>query len=203
MPYRDRAVPARTLARELGVEYILQGSVRRAGQRARISAQLVRATDGHSIWAERFDRTLDDLFDAQAEVSRQIVQALQVTLHPGERELLDRAPTTSREAYEFYLRAREALDRGTRDRNLQAEELLKHAVELDPRFALAHAALGECHTRRGLTWIADPLLCADGAQVHVDRALEIDPTLFEAHLVRAMIHRLRSSPSRCSATSSV
>jgi TolB-like protein/Tfp pilus assembly protein PilF len=194
MPYRDRAVPARTLARELGVEYILQGSVRRAGQRARISAQLVRATDGHSIWAERFDRTLDDLFDAQAEVSRQIVQALQVTLHPGERELLDRAPTTSREAYEFYLRAREALDRGTRDRNFQAEELLKHAVELDPRFALAHAALGECHTRRGLTWIADPLLCADGAQVHVDRALEIDPTLFEAHLVRAMIHRLRSEP---------
>jgi TolB-like protein/Tfp pilus assembly protein PilF/predicted Ser/Thr protein kinase len=194
MPYRDRAVPARTLARELNVDYVLLGSVRRAGQRARISAQLVRAHDGHSIWADRFDRTLDDLFDVQAEVSRQIVSALQITLHPGERELLDRAPTTSREAYAFYLRGREALDRGTRDRNFQAEELLKQAIELDPNFALAHAALGDVHAQRGLRWIGDPMVSADRAEPYVDRALDIDPTLFEAHLVRAMIRRLRSEP---------
>ena len=106
--FRDRAVPPRTLARELGVDYVVQGSVRRAGQRARISAQLVRASDGHTMWAERFDRTLEDLFEVQAEVSSCIVQALQVALKPGEREMLDKVPTRSREAYAHYLNARTA-----------------------------------------------------------------------------------------------
>jgi serine/threonine-protein kinase len=74
-PYRDRTVPPRTLAREINVGYVVTGSVRRAGNRARISAQLVRATDGHTMWAERFDRTLEDLFDVQAEVSKRIVDS--------------------------------------------------------------------------------------------------------------------------------
>src|SRR6185295_20209766 len=105
-PFRGRDLPPRTLARELNVDYILQGSVRRAGQRARISAQLVRASDGHASWAERFDRTIEDLFDVQAEVSKRIVEALRVSLRPAEREMLDRAPTRNREAYALYLRAR-------------------------------------------------------------------------------------------------
>src|SRR5207244_5997326 len=104
LPYRDRAVPPRTIARELGADFLVQGSVRRAGQRARISAQLVRAADGHAVWAERFDRTLDDLFDVQAEVSRRIVEALEITLRPAEQSMLERAPTRNREAYAFYLR---------------------------------------------------------------------------------------------------
>ncbi|TMQ53533.1 MAG: hypothetical protein E6K72_08340 [Candidatus Eisenbacteria bacterium] len=109
-PYRDRAVPPRTLARELAADYVLLGSVRRAGNRARISTQLVRASDGHALWADRFDRTLEDLFDVQAEVSKRIVEALHLALKPGEREMLDRAPTRSAEAYRFYLRAREIME---------------------------------------------------------------------------------------------
>ncbi len=194
VPYRDRAVPPRTLARELSADYVLLGSVRRAGQRARISAQLVRAQDGHAIWAERFDRTLEDLFDVQAEVSKRIVDALQVTLKPGEREMLDRAPTRSQEAYGFYLRAREMMEAGP-EHNRRAEELLKRAVELDPDFALGHAALGECYALRAMRWWAG-VDVADTAMRFAKRALEIEPGLVEAELVIAMVHRLRGDSER-------
>jgi adenylate cyclase len=168
--------------------------VRRAGNRARISAQLIRASDGHVLWGERFDRTLEDLFDVQAEVSKRIVDALQVTLRPGEREMLDRAPTHDRQAYEFYLKARELLDRPSRDANLRAELLLKSAIERDPDFALAHATLGECYARRALAWWAG-IEVADLALPHARRALELEPDLVEAHVVVAMIQRLRGQPA--------
>ncbi len=194
MPFRDRAVPPRTLARELGVEYVMQGSVRRAGNRARISAQLVRASDGLVLWGERFDRTLEDLFEVQAEVSKRIVDALQITLRPGEREMLDRAPTRDREAYEHFLRGRALLDENTREANFRAEEWLKKAVERDPGFALAHAALGECYARRIMAWWAG-IEAAEPAAAHAERALALDPDLFEAHFVMAMVHRVKGQPA--------
>jgi TolB-like protein/thioredoxin-like negative regulator of GroEL len=193
--YRDRQVPPRTLARELGVEFVLPGSVRRAGNRARISTQLVRAADGHTLWAERFDRTIEDLFEVQAEVSKRIVEALQVALRPGEREMLDRAPTRSAEAYGFYLRALELGERRSREASVSAEELLKRALELDSNFALAHAALGEVYARRGLTWYAG-LEVADEAEACAKRALRLEPDLLEGHLVLAMVYRLRGQPDQ-------
>ncbi|MBI1799333.1 MAG: protein kinase [Candidatus Eisenbacteria bacterium] len=194
LPYRDRPLPPRTLARELGVDYIVHGSVRRAGARARISAQLVRASDGHALWADRFDRTLDDLFEVQAEVSRSIVDALQVALKPGEREMLDRAPTSSAEAYGFYLRARPLIST-SRDDSRRAEQFLHRALELDPNFALAHAALGECYADRGMRWWSG-LEVADQAMVCAERALEIEPDLLEARLVHAMVYRLRGESEK-------
>jgi len=176
-------------ARELGVDYVLIGSVRRAGNRARISTQLVRASDGHALWAERFDRTLEDLFEVQAEVSKRIVGALQIELRPDERAMLDRAPTHSAEAYRLYLRAREIMDVG-RVENLQAEELLKQALVLDPEFALGVAALGETYTRRAMRWWGG-LENADRAKPLAERALAREPGLLEAQLVLAMVHRLR------------
>ena len=187
--YRDRAVPPRTVARELGVDYVLIGSVRRAGNRARISTQLVRASDGHALWAERFDRTLEDLFDVQAEVSKRIVEALQIELKPGEREMLDRAPTRSAEAYRLYLRAREIMDLG-RAENMQAEELLRQALALDPDFALGLATLGETYARRAMRWWAGVDI-ADRAMPLAEKALAREPGLLEAQLVQAMVHRLR------------
>jgi len=189
MPYRDRAVPPRTLARELSADYLLLGSVRRAGNRARISTQLVRASDGHALWADRFDRTLEDLFDVQAEVSKRIVEALHLALRPGEREMLGRVPTRSAEAYRFYVRAREIMDL-SREENLRAEELLKQALELDPDFALGLAALGETYARRAMRWWAG-LEMADRALPFAERALRLEPDLLEALLARAMVHRLR------------
>ena len=191
-PFRGRDLPPRTLARELNVDYVLQGSVRRAGQRARISAQLVRASDGHASWAERFDRSLDDLFDVQAEVSRRIVEALQVSLRPAERELLDRAPTSNREAYALYLRGRALMDENRRDGNLRAEQCLRDAVRLDPSFALAHAALGECLTLRCTAWWGGRDLL-EKARPAVMRALELDPDLPQAHVALGQIYRLEGN----------
>lgn len=190
MPYRDRPVPPRTLGRELGVSYVVHGSVRRAGTRARISVQMVRASDGHVLGAERFDRDLSDLFEVQAEVSKRIVDVLQLALRPDEREMLDRVPTRSREAYQEYLRARQMLDAQTRESNYLAEEVLKSALARDDSFALAHAALAETYMRRGLAWWGG-IEVADRALPHAERALALEPDLLEGHLARAMIYRLR------------
>jgi len=187
--YKNRDVPPRTVARELGVDYVLIGSVRRAGNRARISTQLVRASDGHALWAERFDRTLEDLFEVQAEVSKRIVDALQIELKPGELEMLDRVPTRSAEAYQLYLRARAIMDIG-RAENMQAEELLRQALALDPEFALGLATLGETYARRAVRWWAS-LDSVDRALPLAEKALALEPGLLEAQLVQAMAHRLR------------
>jgi TolB-like protein len=191
-PFRGRELPPRTVARELNVDYVVQGSVRRAGQRARISAQLVRASDGHATWAERFDRTIEDLFDVQAEVSKRIVEALQVTLRPAERELLDRAPTRDREAYGLYLRARELMDTSRRSANFEAELLLRQALARDPDFALAHATLAECYGVRGTAWWAGREM-VDQVRPHARRALELDPSLPEAHIAAGYLYRLEGN----------
>src|SRR5207253_2631367 len=112
--YRDRAVPPRTLGRELEVDYILLGSVRRAGNRIRVAAQFVRASDGQTLWTDRLDRTLEDLFSLQTEVSHRIVEALQVALQPGEREMLERIPSKSTEVYFLSQGARAARQRNQR-----------------------------------------------------------------------------------------
>jgi len=186
--YRDRSVPTRTIARELGADFVVQGSVRRAGLRARISAQLVRAIDGHAVWAERFDRTLEDLFDVQAEVSKRIVAALQITLRPNERAMLSRAPTDSREAYALYLRGRSYGHDWRRASNRQAEESYRRALVLDPEFALAHAALAECLAQRAMSWQVEPGGLEE-ARAHARRALAIDDDLPEGHMALGMIHR--------------
>ncbi len=193
--YRDRNVPARTLARELGVDYVVSGSVRRAGQRARISAQLVRASDGHSMWAERFDRTLEDLFDVQAEVAKQIVAALQVALTPKEQAILEKVPTQSREAYEMFLQARNLMDSHYKDANTQAGQLLRAAIDLDPHFAQAIAALAECHARRVLAWWGSE----DDARLareHAERALALEPDLVEAIYALAAAYRYAGDHER-------
>src|SRR5262245_751939 len=196
VPYRDRVVPPRTVARELGVDYVLTGSVRRAGQRARISAQLVRGEDGQAIWTERFDRTIEDLFDVQAEVSKRITDALQVALEPEEAAMLDRAPTRNPEAYRHYLNARALLDDDeSLQANQEAETLLQRALALDPSFALAHATLAEAYSVRSYNSPAagDYL---DRALGEADRALAVEPDLVEAHTARAVVYFMRREPEK-------
>ena len=192
--FSERTVPPRTLARELGVDHVVSGSVRRLGNRARISAQLVRASDGHILWAERFDRTLDDLFEVQEEVSGRIVEALQIALKPGERELLGRAPAKNTEAYALYLSARELLST-TREENLRAERILRQAIEIDPDFALAIVALAECLAQRALQWWAGTEVVAPVLEL-IERARKLEPGLPDADYVEMIVRRIEGDPQR-------
>jgi TolB-like protein/Tfp pilus assembly protein PilF len=194
LPYRGRGLPPRTVARELGAAYIVEGTVRRAGLRSRISAQLVHAADGRAIWAERYDRTLEDLFDVQADVSRRIVEALQVTLGPGEREVLERPPTTHREAYERYLQGRTLADQFRRSSNRLAEQALREALAIDPAFALAYAALADVLVRRVQLGWGDRAPLAE-ARAHAERALALDAGLPQSHVALARVLQMEGDPA--------
>jgi adenylate cyclase len=139
--YKGRSVSISELAGELGVRYVLEGSIRRAGDRIRVNAQLIDAKTDRHLWAERYDRQLTDVFAVQDDVKREIVDALEVKLSAGERSELTRKPPSSLEAYEYYLRARQAMLEGEQ-RSLQlAYWAFEKAIELDPAFAEAYAGL--------------------------------------------------------------
>ena len=129
------------MAEDLGVRYVLEGSVRRAGEKVRINAQLVDATTGHHLWAERLDGQLGDIFALQDRFTQKIVAALAVKLTADDESLLACRGTDNVEAYDAYLRGLEHQRRNTRDDLAKAVEYLKKAIELDPDFAQAHAYL--------------------------------------------------------------
>ena len=138
LAFRDKPVTAQQVSQQLGAAYVLEGSIRRAGSRVRITAQLVEASTRHSVWAERYDRQLEDVFAIQEEIARSIAQALRITLTPQEEKTIARKPTENPQAYDFYLRGRNY----TRRENLDyAVQMFEQAIQLDPNFALAHAGI--------------------------------------------------------------
>jgi serine/threonine protein kinase len=139
LAFRDKQVTAQQVGQQLGAAYVLEGSIRRAGSRVRITAQLVEASTRHSVWAERYDRQLEDVFAIQEEIARSIAQALRITLTPQEEKTIARKPTENPQAYDFYLRGRNYTRRENYDYGLQ---MFEQAIELDPNFALAHAGIG-------------------------------------------------------------
>ncbi len=138
LAFRDKPVTAQQVTQKLGAAYVLEGSIRRAGNRVRITAQLVEASARHSIWAERYDRQLEDVFAIQEEIARSIAQALRITLTPQEEKTIARKPTENPQAYDFYLRGRSYTRRENMDYALQ---MFEQAIQLDPNFALAHAGI--------------------------------------------------------------
>ena len=139
--YKGQAVKVRQVAEELGVRYVLQGSVRRAGEKIRITAQLVDALEGNHLWADRYDRDLKDVFAVQSEVAREVAKALAVTLKANENERLFQKYTASIDAYDVFLQARRAVDNPSKDNILRGEKLFKRVIELDPNFAGGYAGL--------------------------------------------------------------
>jgi adenylate cyclase len=139
--YKGQAVKIRQVAEELGVRYVLEGSVRRAEDKIRITAQLIDALKGNHIWAERYDRELKDVFLVQSEVARQVAKAMAVTLKANENERLFQKYTTSIDAYDVFLQARRTVDRPSRDNILRGEKLFSQVIELDPNFAGGYAGL--------------------------------------------------------------
>jgi serine/threonine protein kinase/Flp pilus assembly protein TadD len=138
LAFRDKPVTAQQVGQQLGASYILEGSIRRSGSRVRITAQLVEASTRHSVWADRYDRQMDDVFAIQEEIARSIAQALRITLTPQEDKIIARKPTENPLAYDFYLRGRNYSRRQDFDYALQ---MFEQAIQLDPNFALAHAGI--------------------------------------------------------------
>jgi adenylate cyclase len=139
--YKGKPVKVKQVAEELGVRYVLEGSVRKAGDKTRITAQLIDAIQGHHLWAERYDRELKDIFAVQDRIIKDIITALQVQLKEGEEARTHAKGTESLEAYLRFLEARSFSYRNTKEDNARAQELIKQAIALDPNYAAAYAEL--------------------------------------------------------------
>ena len=155
--YKGKPVKPAQVSRDLGVRYVLEGSVRKAGDRVRITAQLIDATTGYHVWAERYDRDLKDVFAVQDEVTGKIVTMLAVKLTGPEKEHLARTPTGNLEAYDLVLRGMEYQRRTTKEANAEARRLFARAIELDPGYGGAYEALGWSYLQAWqLQWSRDP-----------------------------------------------
>jgi len=154
--YKGRTVDVKQVGRELGVRYVLEGSVRKSGSRIRIAGQLIDATTGAHLWADRFNGGLEDLFDLQDQVAAKVVSVIARKLEGAEIERSKRKPTESLDAYDYYLRARARVGRHTREGNDQTLGLLYKAIELDPRFASAYGLAAWCYAqRKARGWMVD------------------------------------------------
>jgi len=184
--YKGRSVDVRTIGRELGVRSVLEGSIRRAAKRVRITAQLVDAETGGHLWAERYDRDLTDIFEVQDDVTRQIVDALKVTLSPAENARLTAGGTSSMDAYDYVLRGREILLGKTKNRETfeQSTKFFMRALELDPNYPKAYAALSMAYNLDYQNrWSDDPDSSLPLAKRYAEQAIEKDPNEPFARLV--------------------
>ncbi|MBW3661203.1 MAG: tetratricopeptide repeat protein [Gemmatimonadetes bacterium] len=181
MRYKGTDKPMRQIAEELGVASILEGSVRQAGQRVRITAQLIDAATDQHLWAERYDRDLEDIFAIQTDVAERIVEALRVRLTPREQARLVERPTENVEAYRSYLKGRHFLSRRTRLALKQAVQHFQKAVTSDPSFALAWTGLAEAYALLSAYSSSPVPEALTRARDAAERALALDPRLGEAH----------------------
>lgn len=181
--HRHRATSLGRIARELGVAYVVLGSVRKSGNRVRINAELIDGTSDGQIWAARYDRDLTDIFAVQDEIAKTIVEQLKVKLLPAERKAIETAPTANVEAYTHYLRGREYCHIASKANHLMARQSFARAIELDPSYARAYAGIAVCdvrlQTNYGATIPVEDILAMAG------KALSIDANLAEAHAARA------------------
>jgi adenylate cyclase len=162
--YKNKPTKVQEVSRDLGVRYVLEGGVQKAGDRVRINAQLIDATTGQHLWAERFDRSMDDIFAVQNEITEKIIAAVFVKLDSAERHRAMRIPTESAEAYDLNMRAREIWHRFGKENNVEARRLWEKAIELDPEYALAYG---------GVAWtLAHDYLYYGGTGESLERALE-------------------------------
>ncbi|QOZ69286.1 hypothetical protein WN72_25440 [Bradyrhizobium arachidis] len=174
--YKGRPVDARQVGHELGVRYLVEGSIRKAGQRVRISGQLIEAATGRHLWADRFDGDLADIFDLQDRITASVVVAIEPSVRLAEIERAQRKPTDNLDAYDLLLRALPPINAYTREGFVEAETLLRRAVALDPAYAEALAALAECLVRMTLNgWVANKSAATAEAADLAARAVTLDP----------------------------
>jgi adenylate cyclase len=187
--YKGKSVQLQRVSNELGVKFLLEGSVRKAGERVRVTGQLIDGPTGGHVWADRYDRDLTDIFAIQDEITKAIVEQLKVRLVPEEKKAIAQVPTENVEAYTLYLKGREFFHNLTKWFVQLARQMFVKAVEIDPAFARAYAGIANCDAR---------LAGSYGAQIEVDeilatagKALALDPDLADAHAARG--HALSNS----------
>jgi adenylate cyclase len=182
--YKNRPVNVQEVGRELGVAYVLEGSVRKAGGRVRVTGQLINSTNGNHVWADRFDRELTDIFAIQDEITHAIVEQLKVKLHPQERKSIAQAPTDNIEAYTYYLKGRDFLNRRSKRYLQLARQMFAKAVELDPMYARAYAGMADCDSYLYMTY--HEKVAMEKVLATTEKALALDPNLAEAHASRGV-----------------
>ncbi len=184
---KDKGLDVREIGRMLNVGAVLEGSIRVAGTRLRITAQLINVADGFHLWSERFDREAGDIFAIQDELSLSIVEHLKVTLHVGERAALQKRATDDHEAYNLYLKGLYFLARPRPDLLQKALGLFQAALERDPGFAKAHAGIATAFVMLGNFNFAPATEAYPKARVAVEKALALDDQLAEAHHIAAAV----------------
>jgi len=177
--YKGMSPQLQKVASDLGVKFLLEGSVRKAGQRVRVNAQLIDGSNGGHLWADRYDRDLTDIFAIQDEITQSIVEQLKIRLLPKEKKAIAQAPTANVEAYNYYLKGRQFSHNFTKAFLFLAREMFAKAAEIDPNYARAYAGMASCDSRLK-TWHKVPIE-ADEILSIAAKALELDPNLGEAY----------------------
>jgi len=179
--YKGMSPQLQQVAADLGVKCVLEGSVRKAGGRVRVNAQLIDGSSGGHLWADRYDRDLTDIFAIQDEITHSIVEQLKIRLLPKEKKAIAQAPTANVEAYTFYLKGRQFFHNWTRNSTQLARRMFAKAVEIDPLYAKAYAGIANCDSRLDAWYnVPPPVDIIETAA----KALSIDPDLAEAHAAR-------------------
>jgi adenylate cyclase len=188
LPYKGKPASPGEIARSLGVRYQVEGSVRQAGGRVRVTAQLVDQT-GRVIWSSRFEEAFADLFALQDKITTEIAGALAIRVTQVEQRRVFAKPTESLEAYDFVLRARPALQRPSRANNVEARALLRRAIQLDPGYATAYAALAETyHIATSWGWAESPFEFMSRAEEMATKALRLNDSELRARIVLGRVH---------------
>jgi serine/threonine protein kinase/cytochrome c-type biogenesis protein CcmH/NrfG len=189
LPFRDKPLPADQIGKQLAAAYVLDGSIRRAGSRLRITTQLVETRTGHSVWAERYDRQLADVFEIQDEIAQNIALALRVMLTEKEKREIEKVPTRDVQAYDYYLRGRKDFYTFRRKDLEFARQMFARAIVIDAGYALAFAGVADCCSFLYMYFDAseDNLKEAIAAS---RRAVELDPESAEAHASRGLAESL-------------
>ena len=182
--FKGKAVDLPEVAAKLGVKFILEGSVRKAGQRVRVTGQLIDGTTGGHLWADRFDRDLTDIFAIQDEITQTIVEQLKIKLLPKEKKAIGQAPTSNVEAYNYYLKGRHFFNNGTKVLLKLARQMFARAAEIDPNYARAYGGMAIADARLQNSYRV--AIFTDDILAMADKAIALDPSQPEAHAARGV-----------------
>ena len=188
--FKGRSDDIGEIGRKLKVNTVLEGSVRKASDKLRVTAQLINVADGYHLWSERYDRQLEDVFEIQDQIAENIVRALRVVLGEDEKRAIEKTPTENVQAYEYYLRGRQFFHQFRRTGLQYARRMFDRVVEIDPNFALARAGIADCCSFLYMYWDSSKANL-EGADASSREALQLDPESAEAHTSRALALTLR------------